>query len=48
MKDRIIREAERILPELIDDIKDKLKEQVREIMTDAKGEFVKDKFNIKS
>ena len=33
-----------IYDKFIADIKDKLKEQVREIMTDAKGEFVKDKF----
>ena len=33
-----------IYDKFIADIEDKLKEQVREIMTDAKGEFVKDKF----
>ena len=33
-----------IYDKFIADIKDKLKEQVRAIMTDAKGEFVKDKF----
>ena len=33
-----------IYDKFIADIKDKLKEQVREIMTDVKGEFVKDKF----
>ena len=33
-----------IYDKFIVDIKDKLKEQVRKIMTDAKGEFVKDKF----
>ena len=33
-----------IYDKFIADIKDKLKEQVRKIMTDAKGEFVKDKF----
>ena len=33
-----------IYDKFIADIKDKLKEQVREIMTDAKGEFVKDIF----
>ena len=33
-----------IYDKFIADIKDKLKEQVREIMTDAKGEFIKDKF----
>ena len=33
-----------IYDKFIADIKDKLKEQVRVIMTDVKGEFVKDKF----
>lgn len=33
-----------IYDKFITDIKDKLKEQVRAIMTDVKGEFVKDKF----
>lgn len=33
-----------IYDKFIADIKDKLKEQVRAIMTDVKGEFVKDKF----
>lgn len=33
-----------IYDKFITDIKDKLKEQIRKIMTDVKGEFVKDKF----
>lgn len=33
-----------IYDKFIADIKDKLKEQIRKIMTDVKGEFVKDKF----
>lgn len=33
-----------IYDKFIADIKDKLKEQIRAIMTDVKGEFVKDKF----
>ena len=33
-----------IYDKFIDDIKDKLKEQIRKIMTDVKGEFVKDIF----
>ena len=33
-----------IYDKFVTDIKDKLREQIRKIMTDAKGEFVKDKF----